>query len=146
VEDALVRFISIADEFTLRLLIDVTEAKLPQDERVGLLWEDFAERNTDSWGQRFSSWEILHKVTVSAFPRYSPLRGYIEARNAIVHGVGALTRKQLKQLPRNTGLLNSAGIAMTGTRLTLTVANATDCASTVSSLIKWLDEEAFNVL
>lgn len=141
-EDALVRFVAIADEFTLGLLIDLTEAKLPTDRRVALLWDRFEERHTDTWEQRFSSWEGLHQITVSAFPNYSPLWGYIEARNALVHGLGALTRKQLRTRSRCLGRLSSARIHLTGDRLTLRLQDATNCAGVVRDLIEWLDNQA----
>jgi hypothetical protein len=133
---------SIADEFTLRLLVDVTEEKLPSDARVALLWERYEERHTDTWEQRFASWDGLHDVRVKDFPGYSPLWGYIEARNAIVHGLGSLTRKQLKSETRVVGRLKTARINTVGDRLVLTADHATDCASVVRDLIQWLDDQA----
>ncbi len=79
---------------------------------------------------------------MSAFPRYHPLWGFIEARNAIVHGLGALTRRQMKKPPRTRGRLTAANIAVTGTKLILTVDHATDCALVIRDLIRWIDEEA----
>jgi len=142
VEDALTRFMSIADEFTFGLLVDLTEARLPSDARVSLLWENYVEGKTDTWPQRFASWKSLHGIAFDAFPRYHPLRGFIEARNAVVHGLGALTRKQLKKPDTAEGRLRAAQITLTGTRLTLTVDHATACAQVVRALIEWLDEQA----
>jgi hypothetical protein len=133
---------SIADEFTFGLLVDVTEAKLPTDARVALLWEHYVERKTETWEQRFRSWQDLHGISMSTFPRYHPLWGYIEARNAIVHGLGALTGRQMKKPPRTKGRLTAASIGLIGSRLVLTVDHATECALVVRALIEWLDEEA----
>jgi len=142
IEDALTRFVSIADEFTLGLLIDLTESKLPNDARVAILWERYEERYTDSWEQRFASFEGLHKIVVHTFPRYSPLMAYIEARNAIVHGLGSLTRKQLKKPGRIVGKLRTARINMSGNRLLLTADDAVQCALVIRELIEWLDDQA----
>jgi hypothetical protein len=142
VEDALTRFMSIADEFTHGLLVDVTEAKLPSDRRVALLWENYVEGQTDTWPRRFAAWKNLHGIPFDEFPRYHPLRGYIEARNAVVHGLGVLTRKQLKKPDTAEGRLRAAQITLTGTRVALTADNATACAQVVRDLIKWLDQQS----
>jgi hypothetical protein len=146
VEDALARFMSIADEFTFGLLIEVTETRLPHDPRVAVLWERYVDRETDSWEQRFASWEQLHQVSVTEFPRYSALLGFIEARNAVVHGLGFLTRKQLKKTQRSLGRLKSAQIDVVANQLSLTVDDATKCASVVADFIAWLDSSAARLL
>src|SRR5579862_2394619 len=144
-EDALVRFMSIADEFTFGLLIHVTETKLPKDERIRVLWARYEERHSNTWEQRFASWEALHKVAVSSFPKYSPLWGYIEARNAIVHGVGSLTRRQLAKRARSVGRLSTARIGVSGDRVILAPGNAIECAVVVRELITWLDAQAASI-
>lgn len=145
VEDALTRFMSVADEFTYGLLVDVTEARLPSNPRVSLLWENYVDGKTDTWPQRFESWKSLHGIPFDSFPRYHPLRGFIEARNAVVHGLGALTRKQLKKPDTAEGRLRAAHVALIGTRVTISVENATACAQVVHDLIEWLDEQAASV-
>jgi hypothetical protein len=136
--------VSIADEFTVSLLVELTEAKLPTDHRVAELWDQYVDRHTDSWEQRFKSWDSLHGVTLNAFPDYPPLWGFIEARNAIVHGLGNLTRKQRKREKTVLGRLRTARIATVGSRVILTADNAADCASVVKALIHWLDDQAAN--
>jgi hypothetical protein len=141
-EDALTRVVSIADEFTFGLFIEVAEARLPVDPRVEVLWERYVERDADTWTQRFGAWENLHRVPIKTFPRYDRLLGFIDARNAIVHGLGSLTRKQLKTRHKVTGHLKSAGIGLSGTRLVLAPQHVRDCAAVVRGLIEWLDGEA----
>src|SRR5262249_37712817 len=118
------------------------EEKLPLDRRVALLWENYVDGQTDTWPRRFAAWKTLHSIVFDDFPRYHPLRGYIEARNAVVHGLGTLTRKQLKKPDTAQGRLRAAQISLTGTRVMLTVDNATACAQVVRDLIEWLDHEA----
>jgi len=48
----------------------------------------------------------------------------------------------MKKPPRTRGRLTAANIAVTGTKLILTVDHATDCALVIRDLIRWLDEEA----
>jgi hypothetical protein len=133
---------SIADEFTYGLLVDVTEAKLPSDRRVALLWENYVEGQTDTWPLRFAAWKNLHGIPFDDFPRYHPFRGFIEARNAVIHGLGGLTRKQLKKPNTAEGRLRAAHISLRGTRLVLDVDDATACAQVVRDLIDWLDHRA----
>lgn len=146
VEDALSRLVSIAEEFSVALLVELTEARLPTDARVATLWERYVERETDTWEQRFGSWASLHQIVFTSFPKYSPLRGFIEARNAIMHGLGTLTRKQLKNPQKAIGRLNAARVGVVSNRLILTQDHVTECAGVMRELIRWLDHEASSAL
>jgi hypothetical protein len=140
-EDALARFMSIADEFTAGLLVEVTERVIPSERRVSVMWDRYVDKETDTWDQRFGSWESLHEVRVAAFPAYDAFRGYVEARNALIHGLGALTRKQLKNPKKVLGRLSSAKVRTVGNRLELATENVLGCATVVSEFVRWLDRE-----
>ena len=118
---------------------------MPADARVALLWARYEERHLDSWDERFRAWDDLHQVVVPSFPLYTPLRGYIEARNALVHGVGSLTRRQLKRERKTRGFLASAGINVEGTRISVTRDDGIKCATTLHALVAWLDEAASRI-
>src|SRR5260221_13437275 len=78
VEDAISRLLAIADEFSLGLLVEVTEQRIPNDELVRALWKSHVERDTDTWDQRFGSWKQLHGVAISSgFPDQERLQGFV---------------------------------------------------------------------
>ncbi len=145
VEDALVRLISIAEEFTHGLLLELTSRKLPADARVAVLWDSHVDRETDTWEQRMATWRLVHSVSIPSSPRYDVLFGFIQARNAIVHGLGSLTRKQLRDRTKSVARLRAARISVNGDQLVLTGRHVEQCADVVRTLIRWLDDEATRV-
>ena len=147
IEDALSRLLAIAEEFTFGLLVELTERQLPSDALVATLWEEHVNRETDTWEQRLGAWNRLHEVAIaSEFPRHEPLQGFIQARNAIVHGLGVLTRKQTNTPKRRNRTISRLGAAdifvTTGDRLVLSVDHVAACASVIRSFIEWLDGAA----
>jgi hypothetical protein len=145
VEDALVRLISIAEEFTHGLLLELTSLKLPADARVAALWDSHVDRETDTWEQRVATWRLVHSVSIPNSPRYDVLFAFIQARNAIVHGLGSLTRKQLRDRMKSVARLGAARIPVTGNRLVLGESHVEQCADAVRTLIRWLDDAAAGV-
>jgi hypothetical protein len=150
VEDAIARLLSITEEFTFGLLIEVTERQLPANRVVDVLWEAHIDRATETWNQRMGAWNELHEVSFSSgFSGYDRLLGFIEARNAIVHGLGRLTRKQthtVKARRATVGRLKAARIDVVGARLTLNIDHVTGCGETVRGFIYWLDGAAASVV
>jgi hypothetical protein len=142
VEDALVRLIAIAEEFTHGLLIEVTNLHLPSDPRVAALWDKHVDRETDTWEQRMATWRLMHGLAIQTSPRYDALLAFIEARNAVVHGLGSLTRKQLRTRNRSVDRLRAARIAVSGDRLILGEEDVAACADSVRTLVRWLDDAA----
>jgi hypothetical protein len=145
VEDALVRLIAIAEEFSYGLLLEVTDLKLPTDDRVTTLWETHVDRETETWEQRIATWRRMHALSIPASPRYDVLFGFIQARNAIVHGLGSLTRKQLRDRAKSVARLKAARITVAGDRLELNDRHVDGCADTVRAFIRWLDDAATRV-
>lgn len=145
VEDALVRLIAIAEEFTHGLLLELTNLKLPDDPRVAVLWDAHVDRETDTWEQRIATWRLVHSIAIPSSPRYDLLFAFIQARNAIVHGLGSLTRKQLRDRTKSVARLRAAHISVSGNRLVLTESHVDRCAEAVRTLIRWLDDTAARV-
>ena len=147
IEDALTRLLAIAEEFTLGLLIECTERILPTDRLVAALWESHVDRETDTWDRRLGAWDRLHGVSIASdFPLNSQLLGFVQARNAIVHGLGVMTRKQtatLKIRNKTIARLDGAKVSVAADdRLILTADHVLACASVIRSLIEWLDDAA----
>jgi len=146
VEDAITRLLAIGEEFVFGLLIELTERRLPPGHLVSTIWESHIDRETDTWNQRIGSWKQLHEIEVaSGFPDNQRLQGFIQARNSIVHGLGALTRKQTKTRSirqKTLAKLKAAGIDVSGDHLVLAESHVESCAEVVKSLVTWLDAVA----
>jgi hypothetical protein len=137
--DALTRLVAIAEEFSVSRFIEASEARLPDDPFVELLWDAELDRAGDTWPKRTAAWETYHAVKLSSFPSHNALQGFIEARNAIAHGLGELTRRQLRQRTRTAGRLKNAGIPIQGNALGVSADNVEVCAEVVKSFVVWLD-------
>jgi hypothetical protein len=140
--DAILRIVAVAEDFSFSQLIDVTEARLPTDRIVQSLWDSELERSGDTWGRRLELWRRFHEVRIGdSFSSYAELNGFIEARNAIAHGLGQLTRKQLRDRGKTVGRLANADIHLHGNTLVVTATHVERCATVVKDFIIWLDQE-----
>jgi hypothetical protein len=137
--------VAIAEEFTYGLLLELTSRKLPADTRVSALWDSHVDRETDTWEQRIATWRLIHSISIPSSPRYDVLFAFIQARNAIVHGLGSLTRKQLRDRTKSVARLRAARISVSGTQLVLNDSHVEQCADAVRRLIRWLDDAATSV-
>ena len=121
-------------------LIDATESQLPDEPLVGKLWDLALRRSGNTWEQRRDLWKRLHQVRLRDFDHDEPLQGFIEARNAISHGLGDLTRMQLRKNEEVRKLLTAAGLRLRGATLLLHEEDVEQCATIVRAFIEWLDE------
>jgi hypothetical protein len=136
---------SIAEEFSRELLLDGTRALVPSAPAVlEVLWER-AERDAEAtWEKQTTAWKSWHGIDVRAANEYKVLEGVIQARNAIVHGLGELTRRQLGN-DGGTAMktrLASVGIPVVGRRLLIDAAAAARCSDIVVAYILWIDAAA----
>jgi hypothetical protein len=140
--DAISRLVAIAEDFSLARLVDVVEEGLPRDEVVSLLWESELDRSGNTWEQREGLWKRFRGVRAADFSDHSALQGFVDARNAISHGLGSLTRKQLRSRTKVVPRLTAAGIRLSGTGLLLGADDVERCASVVFAFVEWLDGNA----
>jgi len=101
------------------------------------------EAQAESWPGQEDAWNDWHGITLRTELAYLSLRAVIEARNAIVHGLGELTRRQLRG---DGGLevrrvLERLGIRTSGQRLVIDEAAMRSCLQAARAFIEWLDLE-----
>lgn len=140
--DAILRLVAIAEDFSIGRFVDVVETVLHADPVVAALWEAELDRSSDTWDQRKDLWKRYKNVSVSDFPQRDPLTGFIEARNSIAHGLGGLTRKQLRKRASAAGRLSQANIRLRGESLVIDAAHVEHCAVVVKAFIGWLDDKS----
>jgi len=138
-QDAILRIVAIGEDFSIARLVERMDQILPQDPTVLKLWDAELARSGDAWEKRSELWKQYLAVDIGEFPGRDPLRGFIAARNAIAHGLGSLTRKQLQKKQRIVGSLNAAGIEVHGEAIVVNASHVEECARVVKSFIQWLD-------
>jgi hypothetical protein len=135
---------AVAEEFARATLLEASEPLVTQDNDVlKTLWER-AEEQVEQWRGMNVAWDRWHKINVERETRYKRLRGVLEARNAIVHGLGRLTRRQTRRDGGAAvrGRLASVGITTNGLMLVVSDDAIKQCAQAAKAFIAWLDQEA----
>lgn len=134
---------AVAEEFSRTALLEASEPMVPDERMLKQLWLAAGEPKLDTWHGQVTAWNDWHGISLDASKEYTALKGVIEARNAIVHGLGSLTKRQLgKDLGRNTTtFLNAIGIGISGGRLVVDAAAYFKCLKTSKEFIEWLDLE-----
>lgn len=138
-QDVILRLVAIAEDLSMNLILDRSESVLPSDPRVGWLWEREFRRSGESWEGRVELWTRIHSKPMSGFAEGPSLRGFVEARNAIAHGLGQLTRRQMRDEKSTLARLRNAGIHVRGDTVELDEDAVERCAAVVRAFIAWLD-------
>ena len=105
------------------------------------LWAGALSRAEGAWKSHVAAWKTWHGLNVGDAPAYERLGAFIEARNAVMHGVGQLTRLQTQRDggARVIQKLGSVGIVLNGTRLVIVPSVLQTCAATAKEYVLWLD-------
>jgi hypothetical protein len=136
-QSTLVRLLSITESFTSQLLlreIDKAAARA-RSASINSVWDDAAIRGTSTWQQQKDAyinwlgvkedWKVVDRLA--------------EARNAVAHGLGTLTRRQRRNEASVRTKLKEAGITLTGIRIVLSDAALASAATGCRDLIRRID-------
>lgn len=112
------RLLSITEAFCAdRLLTEVEGLVEPgRDVVVSKVWADAAVGATGNWVDQQRRYKDWLDVKID----WKPIDQVAEGRNAIAHGLGSLTRRQLRSDVKTRAALKAAGIELVGDRLNLT--------------------------
>lgn len=133
---------SIAEEFSRELLLSCSAPHLDLGHPMRRdLWVRMENQNEGGWEEHIDCWKRWHSIRVKLCPQYRNLMTFVQARNAIMHGVGHLTRRQLRadggeSLRRD---LKVVGISAVGTRLLIGDRALDACVEVACGYIAWLD-------
>ena len=92
-------------------------------------------RGTGTWSEQqnaYANW-------LGVKENWKVVERLVEARNAVAHGLGTLTRRQLRNEASVRGKLREAGITLTGIRVVLSDAALSSAAADCRGLIHRLD-------
>lgn len=131
------RLLSITESFCGELLLSQTESLVrPTSHKVLLgIWDDAAVGATNTWLNQKDSYKTWLGVSVN----FNSVNQLAEARNAIAHGLGTLTRRQRRNETRSVSRIRAAGIDVVGGQVILTEASLARAADTCRQTIVEVD-------
>jgi hypothetical protein len=134
---------AVCEEFSRSVLIECSEPLVPHTHPLlDELWRA-AETKAESWPGQESAWKNWHGLDISNEAEYKSLRPVVEARNAIVHGLGQLTRRQTQKDggAKVKKQLQTVGIRTNGRKLLIDDSAMRRCVDSAVRFINWLDLE-----
>jgi len=96
-----------------------------------------------TWDKRAKAWLKQGVDLVKDYPGWHAFMGFVEVRNAIQHGLGRLTDRQLGKHKQETlRYIASAGIGLNGDAIIIGRDDVIRCDHACSTFIRWLDRAA----
>ena len=126
--NAIVDFVAIAESFSIGRLVHI---------------RSIAAGDLLRWAQRKKAWSKHVNVDLASFHDWGSLMGFVEARNAIQHGLGRLTDHQLGKYKQEVlGSLDAANLSRNGDVLLFSEQDVARCFEVCGGFIEWLDSTA----
>ncbi|TRW45310.1 hypothetical protein [Georgenia yuyongxinii] len=145
-ESTLVRLVSITESFCFGELARHLETKAPppRTDLIERLYLDAEERAISSWSQATSAFKSWAKVTLSdQGATWQDFRAIVEARNAVIHGLGSFTGRQRrdKSYTATKRRLSKLGFGVTGDRIQVTPSALRASGRLCIEVMTWIDKE-----
>lgn len=127
--NALVDFVAIAESFSVSRLLAIAPS--------------LSDAAINTWHKREKEWLREGSTDVAQFQHWLALLGFVDARNAIQHGLGRLTAMQLGKFKDQViRQLSAAQVHRDGDQLVIRPADVDRCFNVCRDFIAWLDSEA----
>jgi hypothetical protein len=98
--------------------------------------------DVNTWDKRAKAWR-RRSIDVVGYAGWPVLMGFVEARNAIQHGLGKLTDRQLgKHKAQTLTFISAAAIRRNGDAIIIGTSDIARCDSACANFIRWLDTAA----
>lgn len=139
-QSTLIRRVSITESFAAELLWREVEAdhSAPTSSPTSKLASDAVIDATSTWEAQ----QRAYKSWFAIDPNWKPVANLATARNAATHGLGQLTRRQLRKKQSTISLINNANITVQNDRVLLTEQNLDDAAASCRDFIEEIDQLA----
>lgn len=138
-QSAFLRLVSVTEATVDSLGVEATAESVPAvDEAVRLLMLEKELASSSSWEGRKRSFRRHHKVRLANCDEFKSIQGAIEVRNAIAHGLGSLTTRQLvsaETRPR----LKRIDVQIVNGFVSLRTGHVSGCASYSAVFLRSLD-------
>jgi hypothetical protein len=147
-ESVLVRSVSIMESYVHRQLASrlATLAPPPRSGLVEQLYADFEEKGITSWAQTdvYFKEHVDRSIKIKTYGSWNQVSAVIEARNAVVHGLGAFTARQTRrQVPQKVDTHLKAlrfDISPDRRRVLVTQGAVEETAILLRRYLGWLDD------
>jgi hypothetical protein len=143
-QSTLLRLVSIAEAHAVNELVMRVEPHAPAP-RTPILEDIYTaaeDRAISSWPSTADSYKRWLGINLRKCPEWKKMEAAFDARNAIAHGLGQLTRRQSRKdqaaLEASLKLIN---VAIRGVRLDVSDATIKEVANVFRHFVAWLDQE-----
>jgi len=142
-QSTLFRLASIVESHVVGQLVARSEIHAPEPRTPILddIYVNAEDRAIGSWPQIEASYKQWLGIKFSRSPNWTHIQALNNARNAIAHGLGDLTRRQARknsnQLKQS---LQQVGVSVDGKRIVISDSAIMQAARTTRTFIYWLDE------
>lgn len=138
-QSAFLRTVSIVEASIDSLAMELTELHLPlTTETLRLLALEKELASTSNWEARRNAFERHHRIALRKCAGHSKLEGAIEVRNAIAHGLGELTARQL-QSDQTMKRLSRLRVGVANNRIDVRRSDVVDCINYSSQFLLAVD-------
>jgi hypothetical protein len=137
---ALGAIVSVCEDYCQAALSEFVEFGVGSNETGRQLWDEVLSRVFLSWEAHLGMWARWGVEVFKASP-YKEFAGLIDARNAAVHGLGALTRVQRRKEGKVVAAIQASGLTVIGGRIELTDDSLSECRRRSAGFIRYLDQE-----
>jgi hypothetical protein len=124
--NALVDLVAVAESFaSARLMIM----------RPSVTYDDLS-----TWRKREKAWERHCSLKLTSYAQWSELKGFVEVRNALQHGLGRLTDQQLgKYRDEILSEICASAVHRDGDFLIVLTDDVGRCGKICAGFVRWLD-------
>jgi hypothetical protein len=128
--NALTDLVAVLESFTVARLLNLRPA--------------VSHNQVMKWTDRIKIWRNQGGVDLTTFPHMQAVQGFVEVRNALEHGLGRLTERQLDPKYRDEVLAHiaAAGVRLDGDRVLITPENVGRCSEVGKDFVRFLDLSA----
>lgn len=133
------RLVSVTEATLDSLAVELTERSVPNtDEVVRLLMLEKELAAQTTWEARRRVFKRHHHVDIRRCDEYDRVEGAIEARNAIAHGLGRLTTRQV-QSQETAKRLARVGVATVNRWIALRREHLEQCSDYTAAFLRSVD-------
>ncbi|MFD0973743.1 hypothetical protein [Plantactinospora endophytica] len=127
--NALTDLVAVLESFTVTRLLHLRPA--------------VAYNQIMKWTDRIKMWKKYGGVDLATYPQLQAVLGFVEVRNALEHGLGRLTERQLGQ-HRDEVLrqIVATGVQLDGDRVLVTPEDVGRCGDVGEGFVRFLDLHA----
>jgi len=143
-QSTLLRLTSIVEAHVVHQLVQRIEPHFPMPRTVIIedIYLDAEDRAISSWPAMVTAYKKWLGINLRSCPNWESIQAMIDARNAVAHGVGELTRRQArKDLVQLRRLFSRIDINIDGTLLEISDKAVGSTSLAGRHFIVWLDNQ-----